>query len=460
MQRPFVLAQAPLSLAHTALLLIVTASLVSSSAGAQATGQRASPTDGELDSLVSRALAVNPAIHAAEARAVAAARRVAPAGARPDPMLMLGIQNLPVAKPGFSDFMTMKMIGISQTFPFPGKLAFQTRVAESEVAGARAAIESARLDVTATVEKAYYELSFADRALEIVLRNQTVLLNLVSVAQVRYTSGTGSQADVLRARTEIATLGQGASTLVEQRRSTLAQLNAALDRQSDAPITSTAMPARTVRAAVADSSSQVRFASSVLGSRAADSPLLTVDALQALAAKNSPVVHEHLADIAIKRDRIALAEKAHLPDVSVSLSYGQRQGFTDMLNATVSLPLPVQRQRRQGAEVAAAVADLTTAEAQHHIMLNALDADIAKQVSDIERARTALALFKQAILPQAQATLGSTTASYQVGRLDFTAVMDAQASVFDAEIAYFRSLTDFAKGVAELERTVGAGVLR
>jgi outer membrane protein TolC len=38
--------------------------------------------------------------------------------------------------------------------------------------------------------------------------------------------------------------------------------------------------------------------------------------------------------------------------------------------------------------------------------------------------------------------------------------MDAQASVFNAETAYYRSLTDFATALAELERTVGAEVLK
>jgi outer membrane protein TolC len=146
--------------------------------------------------------------------------------------------------------------------------------------------------------------------------------------------------------------------------------------------------------------------------------------------------------------------------VSVALSYGQRQGFTDMVSATVSIPIPLQKGRKQDAEVAEADAELTALEAQHHQMVNVLNAEVATQVSDVERARTALALAKRAILPEAQATLASSTASYQVGRLDFAAVMDAQASVFNTETAYYRSLTDFAKSLAELERTVGAGVLR
>jgi outer membrane protein TolC len=131
-----------------------------------------------------------------------------------------------------------------------------------------------------------------------------------------------------------------------------------------------------------------------------------------------------------------------------------------MVSAMVSIPIPLQKGRKQDAQVAEAAAELATLEAEHHEMVNDLNARVAKQVSDLERARMQLALAKRAILPQAQATLASSTASYQVGRLDFAAVMDAQASVFNAEIAYYRSLTDFATALAELVRTVGAEVLK
>ncbi len=40
------------------------------------------------------------------------------AGALPDPMLMMGVQNLPTNSFSFNkELMTSKMIGLSQTFP-------------------------------------------------------------------------------------------------------------------------------------------------------------------------------------------------------------------------------------------------------------------------------------------------------------------------------------------------------
>lgn len=423
-----------------------------------------------LDSLVAHALAVNPSVKAARARVDAARARIGAAGARPDPMLMAGIQNLPIssaapvahgaATPSGPEPMTMRMIGVSQTFPYPGKLALQTRSAREELAATGAELEAARLDVAASVKREYYELAYVDHALAIVDRTQSVLANLITVTEGQYSVGRGTQADVLRARVEAAHLGEQASVLLEQRRAVVARLNAALDRPSDASLGSAVVSERIARAAVPDAVAQVRFVSAALGARAADSPLVPLDSLQAVAVARSPMLRALRDRIDAQRARVALTRKAHLPDIDVAVSYGQRPGLPDMVSATVSIPLPIQKRRKQNSDVAAATADLAALEADQLRIVNELNAEIAERVSNLERARTQLALSLHAVLPQAQASLTSATSGYQVGRVEFTAVMDAQVTVFNAETTYFRALTDFAKGIAELERAVGAGVLR
>jgi outer membrane protein, heavy metal efflux system len=413
-----------------------------------------------LDSLVAMALADNPSIKAAAARADAARARVAPAGAHPDPMLMAGVQNFPISEPGFSDFMTMKMVGISQAIPFPGKLGLRTDAAAQEVQAAAARVDAAKLDVVRAVKESYYDIAYADRALQIIERNQEVLGSLATVAQARYTTGAGAQSDVLRVRTEMARLSDEAVRLSEARRTALARLDAALNRPSGTPVAPTAFPDAVVRAAVADSAEHVHFASAALGTRAADSPLLPLDSLQALAMSHSPMIQEHESEIRAQATRLELARKAHLPDFDVALEYGQRQGRSDMVSAVVSIPIPLQKGRKQDEEAAAARADLAALEAEHRAAVNSLSSDIAGRASDLERSRTQLALSTMSIIPQARATLASATASYQVGRVDFESVIDAQASLFTIETSYWQALTDFAKTLADLEYTVGWEVLR
>jgi cobalt-zinc-cadmium efflux system outer membrane protein len=414
----------------------------------------------DLDSLVARAMASSPVLRAARARLDAAQMRISPAGARPDPMLMAGVQNFPVTDPGFADFMTMKMIGIGQTLPFPGKLSLRTRAAEYEVAGATARLDEARLTVVREVRSAYYDLVFADQAFDIVRRNQEMLSALIPVSEAHYSSGTGNQADVLRLRVEAARLADEATVLTEERRATLARLNAALSQPSDAAVAMPRLPERIARLAVRDSAIRIRFVSSALGSRVADSPIPSIDSLQAIANGQNPSLRAHEAMIAAQAARVELVRKEHLPDFDVSVQYGQRDGFSDMVTATLSIPLPLQKGRKQDAQLAEARSELAALEAEHHAMRNELAAKVAELHSALERGRSQLALYVKAILPQARATLSSASAGYQVSRVDFLSLLEAQTTLFEYETQYHRALTDFAKTLALLEEQVGAEVVR
>lgn len=418
------------------------------------------PGDTNLDSLIEISLPNSPAIRAARARVEVAQARIGPSGLRPDPMLMVGVQNMPVSDPGFAGEMTMKMVGVGQTIPYPGKLPLSTRAAEYELNAARAELDDARLGVTARVEGVYYDLVYLDRALEITDRNQRLLLDFASVAEARYGVGTGAQNDLLRLRIEATRLSEEAVMIVEQRRAALAQLNAALDRPSEAPVTDPAIPRSVVRAAVTDSTSTIRFASAALGARVADSPLPPLETLQALAEQRNPMLRREEARIAAQAARVELARRAHLPDFDVSVAYGQRNGLSDMVTATVSIPIALQKGRKQDQAVAEARGELLALEWERHEQRNALRADVARLHSELERSRAQLALYVKAILPQGRAVLTTATAGYQVGRTDFLSLLDAQATLFVYETTYFRVLSEFARTLAELERIVGEEIVR
>lgn len=413
-----------------------------------------------LDSLVALALSSNPGVSAAAARVKAAQARVGPAGARSDPMLMAGVLNLPHGALGYSDDFTMNILRLTQTFPYPGKLSLAGQVARNEVSATVAAVAQARLDAVADVKTGYYELAFVRSAQQIVEQNRQVLGGLISVAEARYGVGTSSLADVLRARVDAARLGDVAASLSAEERAALARLNAVLNRPVTTPVSAATVPVRIVRLAVADSASQVRFTSPALGASAAGSPLLPIDSLMALAERNSPMLLSHEAGIAAQERRLALARKAHLPDFDVSLEYDHRPQYPDYVSFFVSVPLRLQRGRKQNQQVLETRADLEAVQAGHLSAVDSVRRRVATLAGDVERERTQLALSLKAVLPQARAALASALGSYQTGRVDFAAVIDAQASVFSYETAYFRDLTDFAASLAELERVVGTGVLR
>ena len=384
-------------------------------------------------------------------------------------MLMAGVENLPLgttppnphaaaAAPG--DEMTMKMIGISQTIPYPGKLGLRRQSAEYEARAVAAELDATRLDVERNVRSQYFELFYLDRAIEIAERNRAVLADVIQVTEAHYAAGTGGQQDVLKARVDAARLGETASSLLEQSRAVIAQLNAALDRESDAPVTSPVIPPAIASAAIDSNPSRVRFTSQTLGARVVGSPLLPLAELQDLAVKQNPLLRASEARGQAQQARLSLAQKGSKPDIDLSIQYGQRDYRPDMISAVVSLPIPLHRGSRQQQEILEARSDLVATEADRRAQINSVRAQVAKLVSDIERERTELALYVKAILPQGSAAASASLASYQAGRSDLLSVLDNQSTLFTYQTAYYRALADFAKSLADLEQVVGGEVLR
>lgn len=247
--------------------------------------------------------------------------------------------------------------------------------------------------------------------------------------------------------------------LAEERRAALARLNAALDRPGDTTVGPVMIPERVRRAAVGDTAAAVSFVSATLGARAAGSPLPSLDSLQALAVQRNLALRAHEAMIDAQTARAELARKESRPDVDLALEYGQRSGFPDMVTATVSVPLPLQRGRKQREMAAEARAELAALHAEHRAEVNRLNAEVARLYGALERDRTQLVLYTRAILPQARGALTSASASYQSGRGEFATLIEQQTSLYALDTQYLRILTSFAKTLAELEQLVGAEVV-
>jgi len=434
----------------------------------------AAQTPNSLDALVARADSVNPSLQAARDRVNAAAARVGPAAAWADPMLMAGVQNLPLgsettasagghASVGSSvpgDPMTMKMLGVTQTIPYPGKLSLRRQAAEREVDAARASLDAARLEVGKDVRTASFELAYIDRALTIVERNRSVLGDVIQVTEAHYASGTGGQQDVLKARVEAARLGETASALLEERRATSAELNATLNRDDTISFPPATIPERIVQAAIPSDPNRIRFVAQTLGARTVDSPFPPLADLQDLAVRQNPSLREIEANIAAQAARVELARKGSRPDFDVSLQYGQRNQRPDMITAQIAIPLPIQKRARQDQELGEARAELSAMESDRRTKINSVRAQVARLVSELERGRTQLAIYAKAILPQGSAAATAALASYQSGKTDLLTVLDNQNTLFTYETEYYRSLSDFAKNLAELEQVVGSEILR
>ena len=447
--------------------------LASAFALAAATPLHAQTRGASLDSLIAASLPNHPTLRAANAVLQAERARVRPAGALPDPILMAGIENLPLgsetpqpaghapsAEPEseLPDRMTMKMVGVSQLLPFPGKIAARRRAAAQLVLAAQARLDGARLEIVSEISDAYYELSYLDRALQLVRAAYDVSRDVERAAQARYTTGTGDQRAVLDARVATARYSEQAAALEEERRIQHAALGAAVGDSVAVPIAAI-IPERIARAALPANAAAVRFTSAEPGARAAGSPLPLLAELQESAVRNNPELRARAAELSALAHERDLARKEYLPDFDVSLRYGQRTGRPDMISATVAIPLPMQKGRKQDELVRAAEAELSAAQAGLLDQTNRVRAEVARVHAELERIRTQLALFSRSIIPQAQAAAASATASLEAGRLELLTVLERRTDLLEYQLEFDRLLAEFAQKLVELESAVGAEVL-
>ena len=417
-----------------------------------------------LAALLAHADTANPQIAGARRIAEAAAARVPQAGALPDPMIGVGLMNVPVARPGLgNDMMTMLQLRLGVELPWPGKLGLSEVVARLRAEAAAWEVERVRQNVRAEVESAYYEIYFVDRALDVTDRNEALVGDFARLTSSKYGVGTAAQPDVLRAQVERTSLSDQLVALREQRVSASARLNALLARPTDTPVPTVELPEAVRVAALSEEPGGARFASAaladVLPGASPGGGIPAVAELQRLALEHNPMIQAHVRRVEAQGRALTLSEKAKLPDLAITAGYSRRAGFGDFFDVMVSAPVPIFAGRKQDQGVFEQAAMLAEHEARHSAMVDELNGEIASLAAELARARDQLVLLNDGILPQARTGLASATTSYQVGRVDFLTLLDSQVTLYRHELDYHRLLTDFATNLAALERAVGTEIL-
>jgi outer membrane protein TolC len=110
------------------------------------------------------------------------------------------------------------------------------------------------------------------------------------------------------------------------------------------------------------------------------------------------------------------------------------------------------RRAEANADIDAAVANRHRVEARVRL---AVQEAYVRVTATTQRA----SLLRTTVVPQSQQTLESARIAYQSDRLDFLELIDAQRALLDAELSYFRALSDRELALADLSRAVGADVL-
>lgn len=392
----------------------VTAMAVASWAATPVSAQTA-PPDSTLARITAEAIAANPSLDASRAMARAAAARVRPAGALPDPMVSAGLMNLTLPRFAFreSDF-TEVDLELSQEFPWPGTLGARTRAARAEARAREADVGARRRDVAVRAAELYYRLRYVVTARTTLQRQRGLLAAAVEISTTRYATASAPQSDPLQARVAVARLDAEDADLAEQEATLRAHLKAL--RNVSGPETVAVEPIRPEAVPLQ------RHEGPAPGRGAPDS------------LPTHPRLVARQAAIEAAERTVRVEQLGARPDFTITTRYGARPLGSDFFSAFVGLRVPLWSGRKQHRLADAARSDADAARAALAEERTALDADLSIALAGITSGETRLRLLTAQVIPAAEATVEAVLRSYRVGQAPFLNVLAAEDSLYRARL--------------------------
>jgi outer membrane protein TolC len=163
----------------------------------------------------------------------------------------------------------------------------------------------------------------------------------------------------------------------------------------------------------------------------------------------------------VERERadaaLTAAQTEYRPDFFVGGGYMLMPRDRDSWTASVGITWPGApwSRGRLDARVAEARAETDAATARQRAVESAVRFAVQEAYVRVQSAARRAALLRTSIVPQSAQTLEVSRVAYQTDRVDFLALIDNQRVLLDAQLAYYRAVSDLEQAIADLERAVG-----
>jgi cobalt-zinc-cadmium efflux system outer membrane protein len=404
-------------------LLALVAVSGSMAAEPRQTGDRA------LSAYISESWKTHPDLESARALITAEASRTEMSSSWKNPGVSFGLMNAPQNFDLHQEPMTMWQIGVMQEIPVPGKLSASSRAGELRTKAAVASLDEARYRMASLVSAAYYDLAAAIQVRKLLQTGQDLAEQMTDAASARVSSGIGSQADVLRAQSEVERWSvelTNNQANVEQKRAALAY---AVGRSDAARIADPQLPDSLPPEIDLDAA-------------------LNVDSLD----HTPEVARVRLQDDATRAD-VRRAKLDYWPNPTLGLKYGLREylrktntsemtGITTtshmpqdaMISIELSAPLPLFYKGNQRAQIE----ELSALQSERQAEVAKARLDKQQELRDLAAQRKAAVdgyrIEQERLVPQVLDTWRALLIDYREGKVPFTSLSEGQISVVKAQM--------------------------
>ena len=386
----------------------------------------------DLDEIIREALGKSPELLVSEAKVSASGYRIPQAKSLPDPMFMFGYQN-----EGFERITigeepnAMGMFQLSQMFPFFGKRDLKGEMAAKDTESLKSMHRATQLKTVATVKQLYYELFLAYKTIDVLKKLTDYFSMIEEAASARYSSGMGSQQEIVMAQTEKYMLIEREEMQRQKIQVLQGMLNNTLGRDANSPL-----------------------------GRPRELPpssyTLSIDETFQMAKQNSPEIHSKQRMAEAAEARLKMAKKEYYPDTTVGVGYFPKtKGMLDMWNVTATVNIPIFYKTKQDQAVLEAQASLLGAKREVAATEYMISSGIRENFSMLRTSEKLMKLYKDGIRPKVYQDFQLAISGYTTGKIEAITTISRLKAVLDTEILYWAQYAQRERAIATLDAYTG-----
>jgi outer membrane protein, heavy metal efflux system len=388
-----------------------------------------------LSELIARALENNPEIRAAKKRVESFQARAKQATYLEDPEVNWEAWGVPLNQPVNYRKANPLIFGMRQRLPFFGKLGLKGEIAGQEVKMVEEELRAKEQEIVAKVKSAHADYFMANKSIEIYKELLELVRYTSATAEGLYQVGRAPQQDVFKALLERTELLNKLTWAEKELIISQARLNTLLSRPPGSPLGQPVEP-----------------------------PLTPIDLrtsdLEKLAIEQRPEVRALESSINKSERAVELAESNRkYPDFMVGLQYwyAPEQSPKNMYAPMVTLTIPFSpwTKAKHDYEIEEALAERQVVRANLAAMKNMALFEVRNVSAKVEAAIKSVSIYRDGLLPQSEQSFQAAVAGYQTGRVNFMTLLDAQRTIRDVRMGYYKALVDYEQSRADLERAVG-----
>lgn len=388
-----------------------------------------------LSELLAQALENNPEIQAAKKKVESARARAGQATYLEDPEVNFEAWGVPLNQPVNYRKANPLIFGVRQKLPFFGKLGLKGEMAGQEVRMVEEELRAKEQEIIAKVKSAYADYFMASKSVEIYKELLELVRYTSTTAEGLYQVGRAPQQDVIKALLERTELLNKLTWAEKELTTSQAKLNTLLSRP---PSSLLGQPGEPALAPVNLQSSN----------------------LEKLAVEQRPELRALESSINKSERAVELAERNRkYPDFMVGLQYwfapdqSPKHMYAPMV--TLSIPFSPWTKGKHDYEVEEALAERQAARANLAAVKNMTLFEVTEISAKVEAAMKSVSIYRDGLLPQAEQAFQAAVSAYQTGGVNFMTLLDAQRTIRDVRMGYYKALVDYEQSRADLERAVG-----